>query len=108
MCRTEVSGRQEADRSLTDRIYGGSSRESIKGGAGNDKIYAGKGNDRITTDFGKDYVDSGPGDDRINSATNGPAARGTCGSGKDQLTVNGNERRSFKKCERMRVVGSKS
>lgn len=83
-----------------DRVYGGTGNDSINGGTGNDRLSGGSGNDSINAAFGRDIVTGGPGRDAINVATAGRSARVNCGSGRDTVRANRNERRTIRGCER--------
>lgn len=63
-------------------------------------MWGGAGNDTLNGSFGRDRVFGGKGNDAINVATAGPAARVSCGKGKDVARFNTNERRRVKGCER--------
>ena len=82
-----------------DRIYGSSGKDHLVGGSGTDYLSAGSGNDTINAGFGADRVFGGSGIDFINVATAGPAATVDCGSGRDKVRVNRNEKRKIKGCE---------
>ncbi|MEP6952902.1 MAG: hypothetical protein ABI950_02425 [Solirubrobacteraceae bacterium] len=82
-----------------DRIYGMSGGDALNGGAGTDRLSGGSGNDTINGAYGADVVLGGAGRDFINVATSGPAARVSCGSGRDKARVNYNERRRTSGCE---------
>ncbi len=82
-----------------DRVYGVSGKDHLNGGSGNDRLSAGSGNDTINAAFGKDIAFGGSGNDFINVATAGPAARVDCGSGRDKVRINNNEKRRIKGCE---------
>ena len=82
-----------------DRIYGMSGGDALNGGAGTDRLSGGSGNDTLNGAFGADVVLGGAGRDFINVATSGPAARVSCGSGRDKARVNYNERKRTTGCE---------
>jgi Ca2+-binding RTX toxin-like protein len=89
----------------SDRIWGGSGRDALNGGSGTDQLRAGSGDDTINTGFGRDSVEAGRGSDAINAATAGPASRRIrCGSGRDTLRINRNERRKQRGCERVYTI----
>jgi Ca2+-binding RTX toxin-like protein len=88
-----------------DILLGDAGRDYLKGGADNDRIYGGDGGDRITGDFGRDTIKSGAGADFINVSVNGPAAKVRCGDGKDRVSINKNEMKRIKGCERVSVNG---
>jgi hypothetical protein len=82
-----------------DRAFGMSGKDHLNGGPGTDRLSGGSGNDSINAAFGQDVVSGGSGVDFINVATAGKAARVDCGSGRDKVRVNRNERRRVKGCE---------
>jgi Ca2+-binding RTX toxin-like protein len=82
-----------------DRVYGMSGGDALNGGAGTDRLSGGTGNDTINGAFGADVVLGGTGRDFINVATSGPAARVSCGAGRDKVRVNYNERKRTTGCE---------
>jgi hypothetical protein len=86
-----------------DYLSGGSSNDKLTGGIGNDRMLGGSGND-ILIAAGKDMVSAGSGRDVVNAATQGPGARINCGSGRDTVRINRNERRRLRGCERIFVV----
>lgn len=87
-----------------DTVVGGSGRDAIKGGADADRLVGRGGADRITSDFGKDRVDAGSGNDFVNVSINGPAASVNCGPGRDRVSLNRNEVRKARGCERTAVL----
>lgn len=82
-----------------DRVYGAKGNDAINGGGGTDRLSGESGNDTINAGFGADVVAGGSGRDAINLATAGPAARVDCGSGRDKVRINLNERRKTRGCE---------
>jgi hypothetical protein len=82
-----------------DRLYGMSGGDALNGGAGTDRLSGGSGNDTLNGAYGADVVLGGSGRDFINVATSGPAARVSCGSGRDKVRVNYNERNRTTGCE---------
>ena len=82
-----------------DRVYGMSGGDALNGGAGTDRLSGGTGNDTLNGAFGADVVLGGAGRDFINVATSGPAARVSCGAGRDKVRVNYNERKRTSGCE---------
>lgn len=82
-----------------DRIFGMSGKDHLNGGPGSDRLSAGTGNDTINAAFGRDQVFGGSGNDFINIATAGPPATVSCGSGRDKVRVNRNERTRTTGCE---------
>ena len=83
-----------------DHVIGGKGNDALNGGSGTDRLSGGLGNDTINASFGRDIVMGGPGRDTINVATSGPSARVNCGSGRDTVRGNLNERRRVRSCER--------
>ncbi len=82
-----------------DRVFGTAGTDSIDGGPGTDHLSGGTGNDTLNAAFGRDVVLGGSGRDFINVATSGPAARVSCGTGRDKVRVNYNERKRTTGCE---------
>ncbi|MGZ5321266.1 MAG: calcium-binding protein [Solirubrobacterales bacterium] len=82
-----------------DRLIGGRGGDNLNGGSQNDRLDGGAGNDTINAAFGRDRISGGAGNDEINVATAGPAARVNCGSGRDKVRSNTNERRRLRGCE---------
>jgi Ca2+-binding RTX toxin-like protein len=82
-----------------DRVYGSTGKDHLNGGPGTDYLSAGSGNDTINAAFGRDRAIGGSGVDFINIATAGPAASANCGSGRDKVRINNNERRKIRGCE---------
>jgi hypothetical protein len=83
-----------------DRLIGGSGKDALNGGSSTDRLSGGAGRDTINTGFGRDRVTGGSGSDAINASTAGPASRSiSCGSGRDKLRINRNERRRHRGCE---------
>jgi hypothetical protein len=82
-----------------DRVLGGPGHDALNGGPDRDTLAGGRGNDTINAAFGADRVTGGPGRDTVNVATAGPAARVRCGSGRDTVRGNANERRRVHRCE---------
>lgn len=82
-----------------DRMIGGQGRDNLNGGSQKDRLEGGTGNDTINAAHGRDSVRGGAGNDSINVATAGPAARVNCGSGRDKVRSNTNERRRLRGCE---------
>ena len=88
-----------------DRMYGKRGKDLLVGESGNDLLSGGRGNDNPRPGYGRDRVMGGKGVDAINVATNGPAARFIrCGSGKDRVRINRNERTRIRNCERVFVI----
>lgn len=82
-----------------DRIYGSTGKDHLNGGPGSDYLSGGSGNDSINAAFGRDRVFGGSGVDFINIATAGPPASADCGSGRDKVRLNRNERKRVRNCE---------
>jgi len=78
-----------------DRIWGSTGRDALNGGSSNDRLSAGSGNDTINAGYGADRVLGGTGRDFINVATAGRKARVSCGSGRDKVRFNNEEKRSI-------------
>jgi Ca2+-binding RTX toxin-like protein len=83
-----------------DTLIGGNGGDNLNGGSEADRLIGGKGRDSINAAYGRDRVSGGKGADAINVATAGPAARVNCGSGRDVVRSNRNERRRLRGCER--------
>ena len=90
-----------------DRIYGSSGNDHLVGGSGTDRLSAGSGNDTINAGFGGDTVFGGSGADFINVATAGRAATVNCGSGRDKVRANLNEKKKLKGCETIYIFRDK-
>ncbi|MEJ7826304.1 MAG: calcium-binding protein [Solirubrobacteraceae bacterium] len=90
-----------------DRVFGSSGKDALNGGPGTDMLSAGSGNDTINAAFGRDRVLGGSGVDFVNIATAGPAASANCGSGRDKVRINANERRKVRSCETIFVFRDK-
>lgn len=83
-----------------DKIYGLSGKDHLNGGPGTDYLSGGSGNDTINAAYGADRVFGGSGNDFINVATAGKRATVSCGSGRDKVRFNHDERRTVRKnCE---------
>jgi hypothetical protein len=82
-----------------DRVYGLSGKDHLNGGPGRDYLSAGSGNDTINGAFGADRIFAGSGNDFINVATAGRRATVNCGTGRDKVRFNNDERRSLRGCE---------
>ncbi|WP_354699434.1 hypothetical protein DSM112329_05151 [Paraconexibacter sp. AEG42_29] len=87
-----------------DRIFGQTGKDHLNGGPGKDRLDGGAGDDSINAGFGADTITGGSGVDFVNVATAGPAARVNCGSGKDVVRLNRNEKRRTTACERRYVL----
>jgi hypothetical protein len=90
-----------------DKLYGSTGKDHLNGGPGTDYMSAGAGNDSINAAFGRDRALGGSGVDFINIATAGPAASANCGSGRDKVRINKNERRKIRGCETVYVFNDK-
>ena len=90
-----------------DKLYGSTGKDHLNGGPGTDYLSAGSGNDSINAAFGRDRAIGGSGIDFINIATAGPAASANCGSGRDKVRINKNERRKVRGCETIYVFNDK-
>ena len=88
-----------AARWATTASTGCRASDHLNGGPGNDYLGAGSGNDTINAAYGADRVFGGPGNDFINVATAGKKARVNCGSGRDKVRYNNEEKRYLKGCE---------
>ena len=99
-CIDGGTGRDSLSGGLgNDRIFGMAGNDAVNGGPGTDHLSGGSGNDTINAAYGRDVVLGGSGRDFINVATSGPAARVSCGSGRDKVRVNYNERKRTTGCE---------
>jgi Ca2+-binding RTX toxin-like protein len=98
-----MDGGSGADNMLgavgNDQLYGVSGADNLNGGPGNDYLDGGSGDDTINASFGADRAFGGPGRDYINIATAGPPAHADCGSGRDKVRFNNNERHNLRACE---------
>lgn len=104
-CIDGGTGRDTLSGALgNDRVFGMAGPDSINGGPGTDHLSGGAGNDTLNAAFGRDVVLGGAGSDFINVATAGPAARVSCGAGRDKVRVNYNERRRTTGCETRYVL----
>jgi hypothetical protein len=83
-----------------DTLIGGRGGDNLNGGSEADILLGGSGRDSINAAYGRDRVSGGKGADSINVATAGPAARVNCGSGRDVVRSNTNERHRLRGCER--------
>jgi RTX calcium-binding nonapeptide repeat (4 copies) len=94
------TGRDVLDGGLgRDAVHGGSGNDYITGGSDTDRLWGERGRDSINAGFGADRVVGGPQRDVINVATAGPPARVDCGTGRDTVRMNNNERRRVRRCE---------
>ncbi|WP_205696449.1 calcium-binding protein [Conexibacter sp. SYSU D00693] len=84
----------------SDRLFGTSGNDALNGGSDNDTLSGGTGNDSINGGYGADRVNSGSGADVINVSTAGRKARVVCGSGRDKVRFNNEEKRTIRSdCE---------
>ena len=83
-----------------DRMSGGSGRDRLSGGRGRDRMSGGTGNDRLLAGAGRNRLSGGPGKDRLR-ARNGKVDRLRCGSGRDRVVAD-SEDRVASDCERVR------
>ncbi|WP_372790573.1 hypothetical protein [Paraconexibacter sp.] len=99
-CLDGGTGRDNLNGAIgNDRVYGWSGNDALNGGPGTDRLSGGSGNDTLNSAYGADRVYGGPGRDFINTATAGPPARVSCGTGRDKARVNPDEVRRAKGCE---------
>jgi hypothetical protein len=82
-----------------DRIYGQTGDDHLNGGSNTDMLDGGSGNDTLNAGFGHDRLYGRAGRDYLNIATAGPAATADCGTGRDKVRANYNERHRLKGCE---------
>jgi hypothetical protein len=87
-----------------DRLFGMSGNDSLNGGPGSDMLSGGSGDDTLNAAYGRDHVLGGSGRDFVNVATAGPAATVSCGSGRDKVRANYNERSRVHGCETKYVL----
>lgn len=82
-----------------DYMTGGDGNDKVNGGSGADTMIGGNGRDILNAGYGADKVTAGSGNDIINIAVQGPRASVNCGSGRDKIRLNQNEKRRIKGCE---------
>jgi hypothetical protein len=82
-----------------DRVYGGTGNDHLNGGSGNDMLDGGVGNDTLNAGFGADRLFGRAGRDYLNIATAGTPAFADCGTGRDKVRANYNERNRTRGCE---------
>jgi Ca2+-binding RTX toxin-like protein len=82
-----------------DRVYGQAGNDHLNGGSNTDMLDGGSGNDTLNAAFGGDHLYGRSGRDYLNIATAGRPARADCGTGRDKVRANYNERRRTKGCE---------
>ncbi|HYF28364.1 MAG TPA: calcium-binding protein, partial [Baekduia sp.] len=100
-CISGGSGRDVMTGGLgDDRIYGSTGRDSMNGSSGNDRLSGGSDHDTINGGYGADRAFGGSGADFINVATAGRKARVSCGTGRDKVRYNYDERATVQRdCE---------
>jgi len=100
-CVDGGSGRDVITGGLgNDRLFGATGNDAVNGSSGNDRLSGGSGNDSINGSFGADRVFAGSGNDAINVATAGRRATVSCGSGRDKVRFNNEEKRKIRSdCE---------
>lgn len=74
-----------------DCLYGQAADDRLTGGPGADRLFGGSGRDRLAGGSGTDRFSGGAGADRI-SARDGRRERISCGSGRDIVTADRNDR----------------
>jgi Ca2+-binding RTX toxin-like protein len=91
-----------AGGSGNDSLRGGDAKDSFSPGYGDDKVWGGGGNDRIdSAGAGRDTISGGAGNDYIVSKERGSERDVVrCGSGKDKVLADKNDRVS-KDCEKV-------
>ncbi len=82
-----------------DCLYGQAGDDRLSGGPGADRLFGGPGRDRLSGGPGADRFSGGAGADRI-SARDGRRERISCGSGRDIVTADRNDRVA-RDCERV-------
>ena len=87
-----------------DCLFGNKGADRVRGGAGDDQIGGGNGADKLVGGPGRDEITGGTQTDRI-LARDGERDVVDCGSGVDRAVADRADR--VKKCERVRVPGSK-
>ncbi len=101
--RDLMLGAAGADRlaglGAADCLFGQAGDDRLSGGAGADRLFGGSGRDRLSGGPGTDRFSGGAGADRI-SARDGRRERITCGSGRDLVTADRNDRVA-RDCERV-------
>ncbi|MDQ3630256.1 MAG: hypothetical protein M3417_03050, partial [Actinomycetota bacterium] len=100
-CVDGGSGRDVITGGLgNDRMFGSTGNDALNGSSGNDRLSGGSGNDTINGAFGADRVFAGAGRDFVNVATAGRRAIVSCGSGRDKVRFNNEEKRGIRRdCE---------
>jgi hypothetical protein len=83
----------------SDRVYGQAGNDHLNGGSNNDMLDGGSGDDTLNAGFGHDRLYGRAGRDYLNIATAGAAAFADCGTGRDKVRANYNERHRLKGCE---------
>ena len=82
-----------------DRLSGGTGNDRLTGGAGNDRLSGSSGDDTLTGGSGTDSFSGGTGADRI-TARDGRREPISCGSGRDRVSADRNDRVA-RDCERV-------
>ena len=99
-----IAGRSGGDRltggSGSDRVYGESGADRVSGGGGADQLRGGSGGDDLIGGSGHDQLNGSGGSDRF-SARDGQRDQIRCGSGRDSVTADRDDRVS-RDCERVR------
>ncbi len=90
-----------------DKAYGGKGRDHLNGGPGSDYLSGGADHDTISTSSGADRAFGGAGADFINAAQAGTPARISCGTGRDKVRINKNERKRIRGCETVYVFNDR-
>lgn len=87
-----------------DHMDGGAGNDKVNGGSGADTLIGGAGRDILNAGFGADRVTAGSGNDIVNVAVQGPHSTVNCGSGRDKIRLNQNEKRHISSCELQYVL----
>jgi hypothetical protein len=74
-----------------DRVSGNSGNDRVRGGAGPDRLFGGSGRDLLSAGGGKNRLSGGGGNDGLN-ARNDKVDRIRCGTGRDRVTADFNDR----------------
>jgi Ca2+-binding RTX toxin-like protein len=74
-----------------DRVRGNSGNDRLRGGPGPDRVFGGSGRDLLSAGGGKKRLFGGGGNDGL-SARNDKVDRIRCGTGKDRVTADFNDR----------------
>jgi Ca2+-binding RTX toxin-like protein len=89
--RGEQGNDRAAGGSGRDILTGHTGRDLLSGGSGDDDLNGSSGNDSLTGDEGEDAVDGGSGNDMIR-ARDGQRDRIRCGSGRDRVSADRDDR----------------